>query len=100
MKRAKSEAVTSTLTEDLACYWAAARYPDMPSESVRLAKRFLIDTLAAGIAGASTDVAAIARNAVTASLEGARGSSVLWGHAGTLPAPHAALVNGTASHAL
>ena len=45
-----------TLTESLADYWSAARYEDLPPETVRLAKRFLIDTLAAGIAGAHTEV--------------------------------------------
>ena len=89
-----------TLTENLAQYWAAARYEDLPAESIRLAKRFLIDTLAAGIAGAETDVVAIVLRAAQTSLEGAAGSSVLWGQSATLPAPQAALVNGTASHAL
>lgn len=90
----------TTLTESLAQYWAAARYEDLPAESIRLAKRFLIDTLAAGIAGAGTDVAEITLRAVQTSLEGAAGSSVLWARSETLPAPQAALVNGTASHAL
>ena len=90
----------TTLTESLAKYWAAARYEDLPPESIRLAKRFLIDTLAAGIAGAGTEVAEITLRAVRSSLEGPAGSSVLWARRETLPAPHAALVNGTASHAL
>lgn len=90
----------TTLTESLAQYWAAARYEDLPPESIRLAKRFVIDTLAAGIAGAGTDVAEITLRAVQTSLEGAAGSSVLWARSETLPAPQAALVNGTASHAL
>jgi 2-methylcitrate dehydratase PrpD len=96
----KNEHAASTLTEHLARYWAAARYEDIPAESVRLAKRFLIDTLGAGIAGAGTDVAGIALRAVRASLESATGSSVLWAQSITLPAAQAALVNGTASHAL
>jgi len=41
-----------TLTERAARYWASVGYDDLPAEAVRLAKRFLIDTLAAGIAGA------------------------------------------------
>lgn len=90
----------TTLTESLAHYWAGARYEDLPPESIRLAKRFLTDTLAAGIAGAGTDVAGITLRAVQSSFEGAGGSSVLWGRSETLPAPQAALVNGTASHAL
>ena len=89
-----------TLTESLAQYWAPARYEDLPPESIRLAKRFLIDTLAAGIAGAGSDVAGIALRTMQTSLEGAAGSSGVWGRSAVLPAPQAALVNGTASHAL
>src|SRR5688572_9861762 len=90
----------TTLSENLAQYWASAHYEDLPPETVRLAKRFLIDTLAAGIAGANTEVAGIVRTTAQKSLAGAGGSSVLWGRAETLPAPQAALVNGTACHAL
>src|SRR6185503_13274376 len=89
-----------TLTESLAQYWAAARYEDLPPESIRLAKRFLLDTLAAGIAGANTEVPSIVLRTVQASLGETGGSSVLWGRDTALPAPQAALVNGTASHAL
>jgi 2-methylcitrate dehydratase PrpD len=96
----KIEHATPTLSEHLARYWSHARYEEMPAEAVRLAKRFLTDTLAAGIAGAGTDVAGIVMRTVEGSLEGAAGSSVIWGRSETLPAPHAALVNGTASHAL
>ena len=90
----------TTLTETLAQYWAVARYEDLPPESIRLAKRFLIDTLAAGIAGAHTEVAEIALRAAQTSLEGPAGSSVIWARSDTLPAPQAALINGTACHAL
>ncbi len=89
-----------TLIESLAQYWSQARYEDLPAESIRLAKRFLIDTLAAGIAGAKTDVADIVLRTSQAALGGAAGTSVVWGRTATLPAPQAALVNGTASHAL
>ena len=75
-----------TLTEQLAGYWSGARYEALPAETVRLAKRFLIDTLAAGIAGANTDVAQIVDRTVRDTLEGASGSSVLWGRRETLPA--------------
>jgi len=89
-----------TLTESLAQYWSSVRFDDLPVDTVRLAKRFLLDTLAAGIAGAGTDVAAIVRRAAQDSLEVVAGSSVLWARNDKLPAPLAALVNGTASHAL
>ena len=59
----------TTLTEQLADYWSAARYEDLPPETVRLAKRFLIDTLAAGIAGASTEVARIVERTVRGALQ-------------------------------
>jgi len=91
---------TATLTEALARYWADARFEDLPPQSIRLAKRFLIDTLAAGIAGAQSEVVAIALAAAQAGLEAGTGSSAIWGRDARLPAPQAALVNGTAAHAL
>lgn len=90
----------TTLTESLARYWASAGYEDLPADTVRMAKRFVLDTLAAGIAGASTDVASIVRETLTQSLGGATGQSIVWGRPERLPAPYAALVNGTACHAL
>lgn len=90
----------STISEKLAQYWANARYEDLPPDTVRMAKRFLLDTLAAGIAGADTDVASIVRETMRTTLEGAAGTSVLWGRPEKLPAAPAALVNGTACHAL
>ena len=90
----------TTLSEQLAAYWADARYEALPPDTTRLARRFLIDTLAAGIAGADTEVARIVDRTVRVALENASGSSVLWGRRETLPAREAALVNGTASHAL
>lgn len=92
--------MSRTLTETLADYWSAARYEDLPPEAVRLAKRFLIDTLAAGIAGANTEVVDAALAAAQASVEAKSGSAALWGRPETLPAPMAAMVNGTAAHAL
>ncbi|HEX6002523.1 MAG TPA: MmgE/PrpD family protein [Burkholderiales bacterium] len=90
----------ATLSEQLAAHWAGARFEDLPAESIRLAKRFLTDTLAAGVAGSGSEVVTIALGAARTALEGATGSSAIWGRDSTLPAPHAALVNGTAAHAL
>ncbi|MGH8263054.1 MAG: MmgE/PrpD family protein, partial [Steroidobacteraceae bacterium] len=89
-----------TLTERAALFWAGVTYDDLPAEAVRLAKRFLIDTLAAGIAGARTPVVASTIRAVQAGFEGSNGSAVVWGCDLRLPIPQAALVNGTAAHAL
>ena len=90
----------ATQTEQLAAFWADARFGDVPAESIRLAKRFLIDTLAAGIAGAASEVVSIVLDAACFGLEADSGSSTVWGRDCTLPAPQAALVNGTAAHAL
>jgi 2-methylcitrate dehydratase PrpD len=90
----------ATLVEVAANYWSRARYEDIPAQAVGLAKRFLLDTLAAGIAGAHTDVTDIAIRAARAESECSAGSATLWGREEKLPALQAALVNGTASHAL
>ena len=90
----------ATLTESLASYWAPVKYEDLPSSAVALAKRFLLDNLGAAIAGSSSEVALIALKAARAAAEDAAGSSVVFGHRATLPAPLAAMVNGTAAHAL
>ena len=97
---ADRDATAETLVERAAEYWSTARYEDVAPEAIRLAKRFLLDTLAAGIAGARTDVVETAIAAARAGTESTAGSGVLWGRNDTLPAPQAALVNGTASHAL
>lgn len=90
----------ATLVEIAAEYWSMARYEEIPTAALQLAKRFLLDTLAAGIAGSHTDVTDIAIRAARAGSECTSGSAVLWGREDTLPALQAALVNGTASHAL
>jgi 2-methylcitrate dehydratase PrpD len=97
---AEAMSATKTLTESLAGYWSAARYEDLPPDIVRLAKRFLIDNLAAGIAGARTDVVEAVLGAAQLAVESQQGSAALWGRTETLPAPMAAMVNGTAAHAL
>jgi 2-methylcitrate dehydratase PrpD len=99
------EAVTAgSLTERLAAYWSEVAFADLPKNAVDLAKRFLLDTLAAGIAGARTAVAQSVIDASVRSLGGATGGAtggaVLWARGLALPPQQAALVNGTAAHAL
>ena len=95
------EAVTAgSLTERLAAYWSEVAFDDLPKSAVDLAKRFLLDTLAAGIAGAHTAVAQSVIDASVRSLGGAAGGAVLWARGLALPPQQAALVNGTAAHAL
>lgn len=90
----------ATLTERAARYWASVAYDDVPAGAIRLAKRFLIDTLAAGIAGARTAVVESTIRAVRAGSDGSGESAVVWGRGFRLAAPQAALINGTAAHAL
>ena len=89
-----------SVTETLAHHWAGVRYQDLPDEVIQAAKRALLDTLAAGVAGASTDVVTAVKEAASFVLDAGGGSSILWGDSLRLPAPQAALVNGTAAHAL
>jgi 2-methylcitrate dehydratase PrpD len=97
---ASSDAVEASLSERLASYWATASFADLPPDVVVAAKRFLLDTVAAGICGSRTDVVAAVRKGTQTALEGATGTARIWGQSLQLPAPAAALVNGTAAHAL
>ncbi len=90
---------TASLSEQLAAYWAGARFEDLPPEVVHAAKRFLLDTIAAGTAGGATEVVSTVVRAMQAGGSGP-GDAVLWGRAERLAPAAAALVNGTASHAL
>ena len=47
-------AAGDSLSGQLAAYWSRARFEDLPAEVVHAAKRFLLDTLAAGTAGGAT----------------------------------------------
>jgi len=95
----EGSASRGSLSEQLAAYWAEARFEDLPPEVVHAAKRFLLDTLAAGVAGGRTPVVESVVAAMRAGGSG-DGEAIIWGRADTLPPAAAALVNGTASHAL
>jgi 2-methylcitrate dehydratase PrpD len=96
---AESAKSPESLSEQLAGYWANARFEDLPDEVVHAARRFLLDTLAAGVAGGRTSVVDTIVAAMRAGGSG-NGEAILWGRDETLPPAAAALVNGTASHAL
>lgn len=91
-------AETAGISRQFAAYWASASLADMPDAVVTAAKRALLDTLSAGVAGGREPV-------VDAVADGARlasgvGNAVLWGRPDRLGPAGAALVNGTAAHAL
>jgi len=92
-------AETVSLTEQLARYWSGVRYEDLPAPVVRMAKSVLLDTLSVGVRGCDSEAVLAVRKGIAAALESTSGTASLWGARDTLPAPAAALVNGTASHA-
>lgn len=71
--------------------------PSLWSDARTAAKLCILDTLACGIHGAYTPEGKRALSALSALYPG--GDATVWGRPVTLPAPEAALANGTASHA-
>jgi 2-methylcitrate dehydratase PrpD len=87
-----------TLTTTLAEYFTALRYETLPPILIEKAKENLIDTLAGAIPGAQApDVKGITE---ALGAYDAQADCVLWGTTRKASAPTAALVNGTAGHAL
>lgn len=94
---------THTLTQQVATHWSTRELCDLSTEQIRLVLQRLLDTVAAGIAGVDAPETQAVRRGVTAMYgsHGAEaGNAVLWGMQTHLPVAQAALINGTASHAL
>lgn len=89
-----------SLSEHLAHYWSTAQIEDFPASVVTMAKRVLLDTLLVGVRGGTSEDAGAVREGLR--LLGIRGdaASRIWGVEGRLTPDAAALVNGTAAHAL
>src|SRR5262245_9780119 len=85
------------LTEQLAARAAGLRFEDIPPDVVQLARQCALDWFGVTVAGSREPAAQIVL--AEAAEEGA-GTSTVVGHRERLPASTAALVNGTASHAL
>ncbi len=90
---------TRTATSQLACNAAALDYADLPDEVVTIAEQAVFDTVAVTLAARSDPVVRILLEAVTPELAPGE-SSLLDGSARRVSAQSAALVNGTAAHAL
>ena len=82
----------------LVAHVATTRYEDLPAAAVDAAKVFILDTFACGLAGTSGPDADQIRAAADAWGQG--DAARVWGRAGTLPAPSAALVNAYQIHCL
>jgi len=89
-----------SLVERAAAFWAAADFADMPSDGVHAAKRHLLDTLAAAIAGARSAAVDSVLRAFHHGMPAGGGAGILWGRDECVAPTVAALVNGTAAHAL
>ena len=81
----------------LSTFVAEARCEDLPPEIVEKAKRHILDTLGAGLAGATSEEAKRSLAALL-STDGP-GAAVVWGTQSKLSPRNAALINGTAAHA-
>src|SRR4249920_3542367 len=87
------------LTEMLARFASGPAFTAAPETAARIIRNGFVDTLATMIAGRNESVVRIVRQHVQARLSHAPEASVLLG-AERLPAQEAALINGTAAHAL
>ncbi len=86
-----------TLLEQLAAKIAAVRYADLPDAAIAAAKTAALDTVGVTLAGIGEDCAQIVLKTAAA---GGRGDCLVFGTDRRLAALDAALVNGTAAHAL
>ena len=80
----------------LAQFCVDTRFEDLPAALVEQAKRHILDTFGAALAGAGSDVARQARQV----FEGEAGSTLVWGTDQRVGAAQATLLNGIAAHAL
>ncbi|MEB0228632.1 MmgE/PrpD family protein [Pseudomonas sp. 10S4] len=82
--------------EHLAQFCVDTRFEDLPVALVERAKRHILDTFGATLAGAGSEVAKQAR----AVFEGETGNTPVWGTDWRVGAAQAAMLNGIAAHAL
>ncbi|WP_163910453.1 MmgE/PrpD family protein [Pseudomonas frederiksbergensis] len=82
--------------EHLAQFCVDTHFEDLPTALVAQAKRHILDTFGATLAGAGSDVAKQARLV----FEGETGSTLVWGTDWRVGAAQAAMLNGIAAHAL
>ncbi|MGH6660723.1 MAG: MmgE/PrpD family protein, partial [Rhodospirillales bacterium] len=89
---------SKSIAEKLARRIVSMRYGDLPEQAIRWAKIGILDTVAVMLAGSVEDCVRI-----VADVEGigaAAGPSLVFGSNRRVPALDAALINGTAAHAL
>src|ERR1700731_106883 len=87
-----------TLIEQIAGKIVAIRYQDLPKGAIDWAKAAILDTVGVTLAGAGEDCARIVER--TVAVGGANGECLIFGSDRRTGPLDAALVNGTAAHAL
>ena len=87
-----------TLIEQIAEKIAAIRYDGLPQEAVFWAKAAILDTVGVTLAGSREDCTRIVEQVLAAESHG--GDSLVFGSERRVPPLVAALINGTAAHAL
>ncbi|WP_413705209.1 MmgE/PrpD family protein [Pseudomonas sp. Pseusp16] len=80
----------------LAQFCVDTRFEDLPTALVEQAKRHILDTFGATLAGADSEVAKTARQV----FEDETGDTLVWGTRQRVGAAQAAMLNGIAAHAL
>lgn len=80
----------------LAQFCVDTRFEELPAALVEQAKRHILDTFGAALAGAGSDVARQAHQV----FKGEAGSTLVWGTGQRVGAAQAAMLNGIAAHAL
>ena len=78
---------------------AALRFEHLPVSTVLATKRLILDLLGIAYPGFAARAVPELHSVLTATY-GAAGNARIWGSAGRLPAPEAALLNSAAAHAL
>jgi 2-methylcitrate dehydratase PrpD len=89
--------VKQTIAEQLGAFVTQVTYDELPPEVVEKAKRHILDTFGAALAGATSEEAARAKAALLAVEPG--GSAPVWGTDHLATPRNAALLNGIAAHA-
>ena len=86
-----------TIAKELGAFIAGTSYEQLPREVIEKAKRHILDTFGAALAGATSEEAARAKAALL-TMEGG-GTAPIWGTSESAAPRNAALLNGIAAHA-
>jgi len=98
-QRSRRTMVNQSYASTLGNFVASLRYESLPASTVHAVRRHLLDTLGAAIAGAAQPEPQATWRAARASF-GLSAGAAIWGRNGVAAPAVAALVNGTAAHAL